>query len=79
MIDWDSIPAIYTHAAMDADGSWYVYTTKPSISSGEVYNKWVLSNASEDYLRIHCTLELPWEESLIERANHPTLENFFKL
>jgi hypothetical protein len=79
MIDWDSIPAKYTHAAMDEDGRWCVYTTKPSISKGGSREQWVLPNEREDYLRIHSTLELPWEESLITRPTHSTLENFFKL
>jgi len=35
--NWEGIPEEYKYAAMDANGDWYAYTSKPVICDGDQF------------------------------------------
>lgn len=67
-IDWKKIPPEYNYAAMDTDGTWYVFHNQPYADIG-VW--WSDGDITYDHLSFFCKppeYDGDWEYSLVSRA-----------
>lgn len=61
--EWDTLPKNIAFIAKDKDGGWFGFKYPPK----KAPYGWVSGSRLEDGERIFSVLDLPWQESLIER------------
>lgn len=71
-IPWDCVNEKYNYAAMDENGSWWIYASKPCIDNDDCC--WYIDDLYHPGRHITNIFKLPtninWKESLYKRPNH---------
>ena len=67
IVNWPAMPAWCNYVAMDADGKWYCYVTKPEIS--DYVRAWLPTSANYNKIpkQYAPTFTGDWKDSLAER------------